>query len=342
MVDEYKQIEYIIGSQLAKYIPEVILVTKKWNNTDYIYPFSDIDYRLVVEDGTDLFRLNERLYEAHYKCASEISYGTRILEHPPGFIYYQKELKNLSIDRDIFCRDSYSSGDKKLFDETYSRIETSLANSFQVYESFKQRFNKFSLKYEFKSYDSELKQFYEKYCVIWHYYLPCIYFLNVLKNNRTYNHKINDCWYSGSFLELIEDFRNKKEPSRDMEDLIKLVDEELITITKNNTNFKSNFEKTDSNDVLFMLRTRIARILYYINPPKACDTLYLQERECKELNKIFVSFYKNETNTIWKSLLNVLGSNWLSTTNKLQEIVKILYSERSYLSEIMFGEIIRK
>ena len=337
MIDEYKKIECVLENQFAKYIPEVILITKKWNNNDYVYPFSDIDYRLVVEDGTDLFRLNEQLYEVHYKCASEIRYGTRILEHPPGFIYYQNELKNLSINRDIFCRDSYLSGDKRLFDDTYFRIDTSLVDSFQVYEAFKQRVNNFSLKYEYKSYDSELMQFYEKYCVIWHYYLPCIYFLNVLKDRRTYNQKINECWYSEPFLTLIDDFRNKKEPSRDMKGLIKLVDDELNIIMKNKLYFKLNYEKKDNNDVLFMLRTRMARILYYLNPPSACNTLYLQERECKELKKIFFSFYINEKNDIWKSLLNVLESNSLSTTNKLQAILKYLYSERSYMSEIILG-----
>ena len=170
MLDEYKQIESTLEREFAMYIPEVILVTKKWNNTDYIYPFSDIDYRLVVEDGADLFELNEKIYQVHYNCVQKIQYGTRILEHPPGFLYYRNELSNLSINRDSFCRDTYSSGEKKLFEDTYCKIDTSLEDPVQVYEAFKHRYNNFTLKYEYKSYDPELTRFYEKYCVIWHYY----------------------------------------------------------------------------------------------------------------------------------------------------------------------------
>ena len=179
---------------------------------------------------------------------------------------------------------------------------------------------------------------YKKYCVLWHYYIPCIYALRCKKDCINYNYKINYEWYDKQILDLIYAFQSGEEPKETLDELLKMVNEALEKET--NTQFFELpiIKSTISKEKVFMLRTRIARIIYYLNPPNQCNTLYLQERECIELLSIFLFCREHYKNPIWNKLIDLLELKTLSASSKLEQVMQNMYKEKVFLTQVMMLE----
>ena len=120
---DYKKIKEIYWKKLQEQSHNIVLLTHKWSDSDLLYPFSDLDLRIITKDIVDSFDLNEKLYQAHYNAVKETEYGDRILEHPVGLMYTETECLHQQIYEIDFVKTSFINGDKNLFVKTQNAIK---------------------------------------------------------------------------------------------------------------------------------------------------------------------------------------------------------------------------
>ena len=201
---------------------------------------------------------------------------------------------------------------------------------------FFKRYKRFVMKHEYKYRDSKTNEIFKKYCILWHYYIPCVYTINCLVYKVNFANKINESWYSDTFRRLIMQFKQNIVPDDKAEVVINNVDMELEGLLKKYNILWQGYKNIIGSEAKFMLRTRISRLLYYLYPPGSIDTLYLQHRECGELISIFKFYHSNYSNNkIWTNFLEILENSDISITKKLNNILTYWKKNRAEMNEIM-------
>ena len=333
----YREIYKEYGKRLKETEPDVIFVSKKWCDNDLIWPFSDLDFRIIVEDKSidfyefnmALFHLQKRLIKKDYKTMK------RILEHPPGYMFKKSELLyNYLEDINNW---SFCYGDEKIFSEIKNMNTNKNKFDANYYmRIINKRYKKFSLDTEYEYEDAKLNKCFQNYCVLWHYYLPCIYALNSLESNIPQGNKTaNISSIKNKTICSVYNYianNNHNELIRyDYLDLSKIVEDEIKPRIKNLKPKKVISEQY--LEAIAMFRTRIARYLLYLDNIKS-DKDYLIKREINELRFIIFEIYKKHDDYIMKELYEHINSS--NDAKKIIEYVLLyLRDHKNYFNKIM-------
>lgn len=330
--------EYI--EKIAGEIDGFLFASKKWVSEDYLWPFSDFDYRIVLKNGNkvDFFRLNEILYSIQLKMQTDNPKLCRILEHPPGYLFFESEIMtNYLEDFRIW---SFAGGDFEKFARFRGILECCNDFDMRYYQQIiKKRYQKFSFKTEYRDYRNNLAFSYDVYCVLWHYYFPCIFAIQSLKERKSKGRKIheeflNDVYIINLFQRLREGsccFEEVDIPSV-VAEVEKSITDALIGVEFDKVH-DDNSVKLSFFEALGMLRTRIARLRLYLEPDQI-DRHYLVEREIIELNNIFSSLYQFVCSEQIKEALTILHLD-ITEEARLQELLHYLYNHRTYYNDFM-------
>lgn len=335
-IEKYKQLSSQYVNRLQNIINDIDFVAIKWDYTDYLYPFSDLDFRVVLNDNeVDFFQINKKLFDTQIELQAETINNQRIFEHPPGFIFFKKEIEQIYIeDFRTWC---YAGG--KLSD--FERFKFLLSKQSTFDENFylkiiAKRFKKFSFATEYASFSKKNMIDYHAYCILWHYYFPCIFALASLNAKKSVCRKVDSNRIQDKYIKNIFDLLvgKRKVSHLNEADLIAAVDTDVEN-RFDNTKFKmiSSARKPNVYETLAMLRCRLARLYLYLSED-GVDRRYLAEREINELGLIFgtISYYYasdivNEANSIINSCDSAL--------DVLRNLLIHMLSNKHYYNSIM-------
>lgn len=339
-LEKYRAINNEYIEKIASKSDHFLFATKKWTYEDYLWPFSDFDYRIVISDGceVDFFQLNEILYIIQLHMQTENSQLRRILEHPPGYVFFESEIMTEYLED--FRIWSFAGGNSEKFLEFKDFLNS--RRNFDKYFYQKiigKRYHKFSFKTEYRDYTKNKISAYEVYCVLWHYYFPCMFAVQSLKERKSKGHKIQKEFLESGFISDI--FQRLHDDGCNFEtvDIPSVVGEveKIITEAISRVDYEEaengNYTVMPFIEALGMLRTRIARLRLYLEPDMI-DRNYLIVREITELKNIFSSLYHYSYSWKFAEALAILYLN-IDEEERLRKLLRHLYNNRAYFNAYM-------
>ena len=336
----YKKIYEKYSENIMRDIDDIIFVSKKWNDADLIWSFSDLDLRIILENNNyNFFKINEEIYKTHKKIVSLAKNNQRILEHPPGYIFFEQELINNRVE-DV-NNWSFCYGNKSTFNNLknlYSN-RTDCKNINYYKKIIAKRYKNFSFKNEFNQYKGEELWKYRIYCAIWHYYLPCLYAIYSISDIEVKKKKCAEELIKNQYLkEIYHNIKNNSISRIDVDQLLKIIDTEISNELKQNNidlTIGETSEKDNILEAISMLRTRICRYKLYLDSTLEFDRNYLINRELNELKFIINEIHKNMKIKETKLLLEHINLDSINTKDKLEYTLKYLYDNQEVFNNIM-------
>ncbi|MET9153203.1 hypothetical protein ABZX82_18285 [Streptomyces griseoflavus] len=278
-----------------------VMLTHKWQPADLLAPHSDIDVRVLLSQGPAGWdEWNHRLAAAHTAAVGwEVSHR-RLLEHPPGFAFTVAEADGRLVSAPELATWSLISGSARDFQRWKSRAQ--MAPWCEVDERFYRGILQGRLggRYQLAadSTDNVVEDVttYRRHCVAWHYLAPCWFAAAALATRTRCPGKTAALtqWrpdgldrYAELFLGHAVDrpdacLRSPRHMLRTahvaLEAAMRRVPDAGRPVGQGEEHARTNWVMTAG-----MLRVRVARWLYYLDPPPGAATDYLIRREAKEL-----------------------------------------------------------
>jgi hypothetical protein len=319
-----------------------LFVTRKWKENDYVWPFSDMDYRFVLKADAcvDFFALNEKIYRVQIEMQHRDTHYQRILEHPPGYIFFEDEIESVYFeDYRIW---SFAGGDEAAFCRFQEYLNT--CNDFDApyyHKILAKRLGRFTLDTEFADYDSPQLAVYNTYCVLWHYAFPCLFALHSLHRQRSVGCKVHPAWLENASLKSCYARMIAGESAENMppmETLVKATTAEVQS-TANRLGAATDYTGRSLTkglpyfEAVAMLRTRIARMLLYLEED-AVDRIYLIKREAVELAGIFESIALHNGSDTDRRACVLLHQNQ-TAVDKVRALWTYMLENKSYYNDLM-------
>ncbi|MFJ1821567.1 hypothetical protein [Streptomyces sp. NPDC088139] len=278
-----------------------VMLTHKWQPADLLAPHSDIDVRVLLPEAPANWEEWNHLLAAAHKSAvrREISHG-RLLEHPPGFAFTVAEADGRLVSAPELATWSLISGSTR--DCQRWKSQAQMAPWCEVDERFYRGILQGRLggRYQLAadSTDNVVEDIpaYRRHCVAWHYLAPCWFAAAALATRTRCPGKTAALtqWrpdgldaYAELFLRHSEDGPNGR--LRSPRHLLRAAHVSLEAAMRRIPQASHPPDKgkesaaTDWAMTAGMLRVRVARWLYYLDPPPGVATEYLIRREAKEL-----------------------------------------------------------
>ncbi|MEU0356494.1 hypothetical protein [Streptomyces cyaneofuscatus] len=286
-----------------------VMLTHKWQSTDLLAPHSDIDVRVLLPEAPeDWEEWNHHLASAHRSAVHrEVSHG-RLLEHPPGFAFTVAEADGRLISAPELATWSLISGSARDFQRWRSRAQ--MAPWCEVDERFYRGILQARLggRYQLAadSTDNVVEDItaYRRHCVAWHYLAPCWFAAAALATRTRCPGKTAALtqWRPDGLDAYAELFLRHSESGpdgrpRSPRHLLRAAHVSLEAAMRRVSDAScppgTGEESTGTDWVMTtgMLRVRVARWLYYLNPPSGVSTEYLIRREAKELRSAARTLY---------------------------------------------------
>ncbi|MBV2356428.1 hypothetical protein KUM39_18930 [Streptomyces sp. J2-1] len=278
------------------------MLTHKWQPADLLAPHSDMDVRVLLSQApADWEEWNHRLAAAHTAAVGREAVHRRLLEHPPGFAFTVAEADGRLVSAPELATWSLMSGSARDFQRWKSRAQ--MASWCEVDERFYQGILQTRLGGRYRlaadSTDNVLEDIaaYQRHCVAWHYLAPCWFAAAALATRTRCPGKTAALtqWrpdgldgYAELFLRHAED-RPDARP-RSARHLLRAAHVALEAAMRRvpdpgrPVGQAEGHARTDWVMTAGMLRVRVARWLYYLDPPPGVATEYLIRRETKELH----------------------------------------------------------
>lgn len=339
-IEKYRVIndEYI--GKIASEMDYFLFAAKKWAYEDYLWPFSDFDYRIVIKDGSDIdfFRLNEILYIVQLQMQTENPQLRRIMEHPPGYIFFESEIMTDYLED--FRIWSFAGGNSEKFFEFKNFLDSRKDFDQCFYQKIiEKRYRKFSFKTEYRDYTKDIITTYEIYCVLWHYYFPCMFAIQSLKEGRSKGQKIHKDFLKPGFisdtfqrLHDVGSHFDAMDISFVIGEVEKPIAEEISEVVYDNAD-NDNYMTMSFVEAMGMMRTRIARLRLYLEQDKI-DRHYLAIREIAELNNMFSTLYQYSGIGKFAETLSILHLD-IREEERLRMLLRHLYNNRMYYNDFM-------
>ncbi|MER7851466.1 hypothetical protein ABTZ98_02770 [Streptomyces bacillaris] len=278
-----------------------VMLTHKWQPADLRAPHSDIDVRVLLPQApADWEEWNHRLAAAHTSAVGREVSHRRLLEHPPGFAFTVAEADERLVSAPELATWSLISGSARDFQRWKSRAQ--MAPWCEVDERFYRGILQARLggRYQLAadSTDNVVADIaaYRRHCVAWHYLAPCWFAAAALATRTRCPGKTAALtqWrpdgldgYAELFLGHAED--RPDAPPRSPRHLLRTAHVALEAAMRRVPDANrpagqgEEHARTDWVIAAGMLRVRVARWLYYLDPPPGVATDYLIRREAKEL-----------------------------------------------------------
>ncbi|MFE9597113.1 hypothetical protein [Streptomyces hokutonensis] len=295
----YAQLSVLYAEHLATQGVAAGMLTHKWQAGDLIDPHSDIDIRVILEQTPESWwEWNEQLAAAHHQTVLLDPAHSRLLEHPPGFAFTASELDRNLVSPAEISTWSVATGNTTTLqrwkscaqmmpwsraDERFYRgiLDARIGGRYQL--------EKDSTENVHHDLDS-----YRRHCIAWHYVAPC-WFASAALATRTRcpgkTAALNQ-WHPGELESRAEEFLRLSSATSDPEpsptQMLRTARATVDAVLRRTPAPRQlpNAAGTDEaawTTTAGMLRVRVARWIYYLNPPPATATGYLIAREEKEL-----------------------------------------------------------
>jgi len=282
--------------ELAGQGVDAMMVVHKWEGADLLAPHSDLDLRIVVDrQPGSWWEWNERLAAAHRAAVVADPLNRRLLEHPPGFAFVDGEVGGGHVAAAELATWSLLHGQAATLQRWKSQAQA------VPWSSIDERFYRGILKarlggayrLEADSTDNVSADLpgYLQHCVAWHYLAPCWFAAASLVTRTRFPGKAAALtqWRPQAVARIMQPFLESSELAEPPRVLLRLADEALHAVdTAIPPAPTSPFMTGASRAVNWttttgMLRVRVARWMYYLDPPPGAQTGYLISREAKEL-----------------------------------------------------------
>ncbi|MFJ7986440.1 hypothetical protein [Streptomyces sp. NPDC096351] len=291
----YSELGALYERELDTHGVGAVMLTHKWQPADLLAPHSDIDVRVLLPQApADWEEWNHRLAAAHTAAVGRDVSHRRLLEHPPGFAFTVAEADGRLVSAPELATWSLISGSPRDFQRWKSRAQ--MAPWCEVDERFYRGILQSRLggRYQLAadSTDNVVEDIaaYRRHCVVWHYLAPCWFAAAALATRTRCPGKTAALtqWrpdgldgYAELFLGRTED----RSPRHLLRTAHVALEAAMRRVPDANRPAGQGDEqaRTDWGMTAGMLRVRVARWLYYLDPPPGVATEYLIRREAKEL-----------------------------------------------------------
>ncbi|WP_406498328.1 hypothetical protein OG936_27870 [Streptomyces sp. NBC_00846] len=297
----YSGLEALYERELEAHGVGAVMLTHKWQSADLLAPHSDVDVRVLLPEApADWEEWNQRLVAAHAAAVAQEVSHRRLLEHPPGFVFTLAEADGRLVSAPELATWSLISGSARDFQRWKSQAQ--MASWCEVDERFYRGILQARLggRYQLAadSTDNVVADItaYRRHCVAWHYLAPCWFAAAALATRTRCPGKTAALtqWrpdgldrYAELFLRHSEDAPDAR--PRSPRHLLRSAHVALEAAMRRVPDVERPADKreestcTDWVMTAGMLRVRVARWLYYLDPPPGVATEYLIRREAKEL-----------------------------------------------------------
>ncbi|MEV4078353.1 hypothetical protein [Nonomuraea fuscirosea] len=274
-------------------IPAAMLA-HKWQPADLQAPHSDLDLRIVLaQPPQDWWEWNHRLAEAHSAVVARDIVNRRLLEHPPGFAFTLQEVDRRRVAPAELATWNMISGHARTFHRWKSQAQ--MAPWSRTDELFYRGIldARAGGRYRLSADSTDNVHIdlpgYRRHCVLWHYLAPCWFAIASLATRTRCPGKFAALaqWhppglehYGQAFARQIRDRHDHPIASliRTAHAAVKAAIRHLPATAEHD-----EAPRPTSTMTAGMLRVRVARWLYYLDPPPATATAYLVRREAREL-----------------------------------------------------------
>jgi hypothetical protein len=286
-----------LGSEYGRAVEQrlgmSVVVTKKWQNADLVWPHSDIDLRIVVDQiPGDWLQFNEHLAAVQRELVEVDPVRRRLLEHPPGWVFLRGEVDAGFVPAAELATWSICHGDPDTVarwqEQAVARPWT--AEDERFYSGILAGRLDGAYHLEADSADNVLlePESYAAHCVSWHYLAPVVFATASLL--RHYRHVGKTDALRGQestavswFGELAAAGYHSAPATGDLLDRAHRAVDSLRQPARSvdDTSAPSLAEVVSA---VGALRCRLARYAYYLDPPVGAATGYLIDRETKDLH----------------------------------------------------------
>lgn len=319
----YDDLGALYAHELAEGGLGVAMLTHKWQRTDLLAPHSDLDLRILLDESpADWCEWNRRLAKAHSASVAHDSANRRLLEHPPGFAFTTSEVNRRRVSPPELATWSLVHGHSPTLQRWKSRAQ--MAPWSRLEERFYRSIldSRLGGRYQLAadSADNVTQDLpgYRRHCVAWHYLAPCWFAAAALATRTRCPGKSAALaqWHPAGLEQYAETFLNQARATtagrtarpRSAGHLLRSAHVALSALMRHvpaPTNDRTIEDAGGSKAVAWtmtagMLRVRVARWLYYLDPPPTVATGYLIAREAKELRAaedVLRSLAADETTT---------------------------------------------
>ncbi|MBC9717822.1 hypothetical protein H9Y04_35355 [Streptomyces sp. TRM66268-LWL] len=275
------------------------MLTHKWQPGDLIAPRSDVDVRVIVNQAPDSWwDWNHAVGLAHTQAVAQHVLNRRFLEHPPGFAFTTTELERHRVSPPEIATWSLIAGNAALLRRWKSHAQT------MPWSQEDERFYRGILgsraggmyqlaKDSIDNVHHDVEG-YRGHCVTWHYVAPCWFAAASLATRTRCPGKSAALaqWHPGELEAHAEKFlrygMSGSAPGIAPEELLNEAHDAVEALIRRVPKPRAVQEPDEADAIAWtmtagMLRVRVARWLYYLDPPPGTATSYLVAREEKEL-----------------------------------------------------------
>ncbi|WP_129286564.1 hypothetical protein [Streptomyces sp. GZWMJZ-114] len=286
------------AAELAAHGVGAAMLTHKWQPADLLDPHSDLDIRVLLSEPPDDWEeWNHRLAAAHTATVRQAEDHRRLLEHPPGFAFTLEEADGRFVSAPELATWSLISGNARELQRWKSRAQ--MAPWGPSDERFYRALLHARLGGRYRlaadSTDNVLGDLtaYRRHCVAWHYLAPCWFAASALATRTRCPGKTAALtqWRPEGLAGYAELFlHHAAERPRGPRHLLRTAHVALEAALRRipaegcRTGAGAEPARSDWTMTAGMLRVRVARWLYYLDPPPGVATGYLIRREAKELS----------------------------------------------------------
>ncbi|MGW4792727.1 hypothetical protein ACWEPC_10000 [Nonomuraea sp. NPDC004297] len=292
-VSPYVQLGSAYARQLGVQGTAPAMLAHKWQLTDLLAPHSDLDIRILLDHPPeDWWEWNQRLAAAHTAVVSQNAVNRRQLEHPPGFAFTIAEVDQRRVVPAELATWSLISGHPRTFHRWKSQAQ--MAPWGRADELFYRGIldARTGGRYRLSADSTDNVHVdlpgYHRHCVLWHYLAPCWFAIASLATRTRCPGKFAALaqWHPPGLERYGEAFVRRVHDGHDqpIADLLRAA-QAAVTAALRHLPAPVGDEVPPPAFTMAagMLRVRVARWLYYLDPPRGTATAYLIHREAREL-----------------------------------------------------------
>ncbi|MFE2426964.1 hypothetical protein ACFXJ5_09445 [Streptomyces sp. NPDC059373] len=301
----YDDLGALYAHKLTEHGVQVAMLTHKWQRTDLLASHSDLDVRILLDESpADWYEWNRLLAAAHASAVMHDVANRRLLEHPPGFAFTVSEVNRRRVSPPELATWSLVHGHLPILQRWKSHAQM------VPWSRLDERFYRGILdsrlggRYQLAadSTDNVTQDIlgYRRHCVAWHYLAPCWFAAAALATRTRCPGKSAALtqWHPAGLEQYAEMFLHHAVAAADgarqppsIRNLLRSAHVALDAAMKHvpTPADSRGFEEAEGSQAMAwtmtagMLRVRVARWLYYLDPPPGVATGYLIAREAKEL-----------------------------------------------------------
>lgn len=290
----YPAVETRYGQLLASHLDTAVVVTKKWQDTDLVWPHSDIDLRIVVDEPpADWIAFNEHLAQLQRELVTADPILRRVLEHPPGWVFLRREVDAGLVPAAEVATWSHSFGDHAAVEQWRKQALARpwSAEDDRFYRGIIAARTGGAYRLEADSADNVVLDAdrYGAHCVSWHYLAPVVFATASLVARRRLSGKTEAL--NADPTEAVAEFlplaRNGYRDAPDPTVLLRRAHRAIAALPalpETQPTADGLPTRAEVASAVGVLRCRIARYSYYLAPPPSAETGYLIDRETKDVH----------------------------------------------------------